>query len=184
MLYLIDGYNLLYAMGVTRRRMGPQGLEKARQNLLGVLHGSFGDESANVTVVFDAARPPPGVPAELDYQGIHVRFAIGMAAADDLIEVLIRRASAPRHLTVVSDDHRIQQAGRRRRCAVLGCGDFLQELERRRKPPPAPPGEQPAKPTGVSREEAQHWLKEFADLADDPALKELQDPPEFFEDER
>jgi hypothetical protein len=36
----------------------------------------------------------------------------------------------------------------------------------------------------VSRAEAQHWLKEFADLADDPALKELQDPPEFFEDER
>jgi len=29
-----------------------------------------------------------------------------------------------------------------------------------------------------------HWLEEFADLADDPAMKELQDPPEFFEDER
>ena len=88
------------------------------------------------------------------------------------------------HLTVVSDDHRIQQAARRRRCVVSGCGDFLQALEWRRKPPPAAPGEPPAKPAGVSREETQHWLDEFADLADDPALKELQDPPEFFEDER
>ena len=59
MFYLIDGYTLLYAMGVLRKRMGPDGLEKARQKLLGVLHGSFGDESANVTVDFDAARPPP-----------------------------------------------------------------------------------------------------------------------------
>jgi predicted RNA-binding protein with PIN domain len=182
MLYLIDGYNLLYALGVLRKRMGPDGLDQARQNLLGVLRGSFGDESADVTVVFDAAHPPPGVPAETEYQGIHVRFAIGMAAADDLIEVLIRKASAPRHLTVVSDDHRIQKAARRRHCVVKGCGDFLQELERRRKPPPAPPDE-PPKPAGVSREETQHWLNEFADLADDPALKELQDPPEFFEDD-
>jgi uncharacterized protein len=184
MLYLIDGYNLLHAMGVARRRMGPDGLERARQNLLGVLHGSFGDESANVTVVFDAARPPPGVPAEVHYHGIHVLFAIGLAAADDLIEILIRKASAPRHLTVVSDDHRIQKATRRRRCVVRGCGDFLQDMERRRKPSPAATEEPPAKPSGVSREETQHWLKEFADLADDPAMKELQDPPEFFEDER
>src|SRR5689334_17692648 len=136
MLYLIDGYNLLHAMGVARRRMGPDGLEQARQNLLGVLHGAFGDESANVTVVFDAAKPPPGAPAETDYHGIHVRFAIGLAAADDLIELLIRKASAPRHLTVVSDDHRLQKAARHRRCVVSGCGDFLSELERRRKPPP------------------------------------------------
>jgi predicted RNA-binding protein with PIN domain len=184
MLYLIDGYNLLYAMGVLRKRMGPDGLEKARQNLLGVLRGSFGDESANVTVVFDAARPPPGVPAEMEYRGIHVRFAVGLAAADDLIEALIRRASAPRHLTVVSDDHRIQQAARRRRCAVSGCGDFLQALERRRRPPPAPPAKPGGKPTAVSREEARHWLEEFGDLADDPAMKELQGPPEFFEEER
>jgi predicted RNA-binding protein with PIN domain len=182
MLYLIDGYNLLYAMGVLQTRMGPDGLEKARRNLLGILHGSFGDDSDRVTVVFDAAKPPPGVPAESEYHGLHVRFAVGLAAADDLIELLIRQASAPRHLTIVSDDHRIQKAGRRRHCVVSGCGDFLQELEQRRKPPPA--GEPSAKPSGVSREEAQHWLDEFADLADDPALKELQDPPEFFEDER
>jgi hypothetical protein len=119
----------------------------------------------------------------MEHHGIHVLFAVGMATADDLIEVLIRQASAPRHLTVVSDDHRLQKAARRRHCVVRGCGDFLEELERRRKPQAATLPEQSVKPKSVSREETQHWLKEFADLADDPALKELQDPPEFFEDE-
>ena len=179
--YLIDGYNLLYALGLVRKRMGPEGLEKARQNLLGVLHGSFGAESAKVTVVFDAARAPPGAAAETDYHGIQVHFAIGRATADDLIEEMIQHAAAPRRLTVVSDDHRIKDAARRKQCVVMGCEEFLKDLQRRRKPPPGKP---PAKPSGLSREETQHWLKEFADLANDPALKELQDPPQFFEDER
>ena len=34
-LYLIDGYNLLHAMGVLQGRVGPLGLEKARLRLLG-----------------------------------------------------------------------------------------------------------------------------------------------------
>jgi predicted RNA-binding protein with PIN domain len=183
MLYLIDGYNLLHAMGLVERRRGREGLHKARENLLHMLHASFGSESANVTVVFDAAKPRRGAPAEMEYHGIHVCFAIGMEQADDLIEVLIRKASTPRHLTVVSDDRRLQKAARRHHCLVNGCGDLLDELERRRQPPPGPQQEQ-GKPTGLSPDETQHWLTEFADLAGDPALRELQEPPEFFEDER
>src|SRR5262245_66096936 len=103
MFYLIDGYNLLHAMGVLRGRVGPQGLEKARGRLLGLLHGAFGDESNHVTVVFDAAKAPPGVDEGQDYHGIQVRFAVGEFEADDVIEELIRRASAPKQLSVVSD---------------------------------------------------------------------------------
>src|SRR5262245_9957963 len=125
MFYLIDGYNLLHALGAPRRRAGPGALEKARLRLLGRLHGALRDQGPNVTVVFDAARAPAGVPAEAEYHGIRVRFAAGLAAADDLIEEVIRKAPAPKHLTVVSDDRRIQAAARRRRCPVLGCADFL-----------------------------------------------------------
>src|SRR5205809_7364029 len=121
MRYLIDGYNLLYAMGVLRNRAGPTGLQKARRGLLGLLRGAYGEEAAEVTVVFDAAGAPPGAAEEEHYQGIHVRYAIHQDQADDLIEALIRHHSAPRQLTVVSDDHRIQQAARRRQCTVQGC---------------------------------------------------------------
>jgi hypothetical protein len=177
MRYLIDGYNLLYAMGLLGgRQEGPGGLEKARLRLLGLLREN-GGEGAEVTVVFDAIRAPRGAAAEQDCQGIHVRFAL-RREADELIEELIRRDSAPHRLTVVSDDHRIQQAARRRRCRVLECGAYLDQLERRR--PPRPPQPEQSKPEGAGRTEVRHWLREFADLDADPAFRELADPPEFF----
>jgi predicted RNA-binding protein with PIN domain len=165
MRYLIDGYNLLHAMGLLYGKVGPHGLEKARLALLGRLCGAYGDDTGTVTVVFDASRAPPGAVAEENYHGIHVRYALD-GEADEVIENLIQHEATPRQLTVVSDDHRVQQAGRRRRCLVLGCLDYLEEMERRRRRKLARP--QTAKPEGVSAEEAQHWLREFADLADGP----------------
>jgi predicted RNA-binding protein with PIN domain len=177
-LYLIDGYNLLFAMGVLLPgRTGPALLEKARLRLLGLLLGAHNDAPTAVTVVFDAKHAPAGAAPEIDYEGIHVSFAVHEDEADDLIEDLIRRASTPRKLTVVSNDHRIQQAARRRHCVVQGCGEYMDWLAGKRGRPAAERPEESAKPAGVSREEAQRWLREFADLADDPALRELFDPP-------
>jgi hypothetical protein len=178
---LIDGYNLLHAMGVLSGRVGPAGLEKARLRLLGLLHGTYGDEAATVTVVFDAANAPPEADDTADYHGIHVRFARQYAEADDLIEDLVRHDSAPRHLTVVSDDHRIRDAARRRQCTILGCAEYVDWLARHRRERHRPPAESSAKPGHPSEAETEHWLREFADLADSPDLKELSDPEEFLE---
>lgn len=163
--YLIDGYNLVYALGLAQKRMGPTQLEKARLNLLGLLRGALGDEAAQVTVVFDAASAPPGAREEQDYQGIHVLFAVRDDQADDRIEALIRHHSAPRQLTVVSDDHRLQQAARRRHCVAMRCADFLDLLEKQRRRPAAPA--EAAKPEVVSAQETERWLREFGDLAGD-----------------
>src|SRR5438132_3888258 len=93
---LIDGYNLLHAMGLLHGRVGPKGLEKARLGLLGLLRAVYGDESTAVTVVFDAAHAPTGVLEEVEYQGIHIRFAVKQEQADGLIDTLIRLDSTPR----------------------------------------------------------------------------------------
>src|SRR5437660_754201 len=130
---LIDGYNLLHAMGLLRGRAGPTGLEKARLGLLGLLRAVYGSQASAVTVVFDAANAPPDAPEEGEYQGIHVRFAVKQEEADDVIERLIRSDSAPRRLTVVSDDHRIRDAAERRHCTVSGCTEYLEWLERHRR---------------------------------------------------
>jgi hypothetical protein len=180
MRYLIDGYNLLHALGLLHRKAGPHGLEKARLGLLGRLHDHYGAESSCVTVVFDASRPPPGVPTEQDYQGIRVLFAVGRGRkADDLIEDLLRGDSAPRSLTLVSDDRRLQEAAHRRRCPVIGCSAYLDELLTGPARPPFPGRETPLKPEELSGAEMQHWLQEFADLADDPLLNDPTGPPSF-----
>jgi predicted RNA-binding protein with PIN domain len=170
--YLIDGYNLLHAMGLMHGRLGPAGLEKARLRLLGLLAGAYtAEEAGRVSVVFDAAGAPAGATEVQEYKGIDVRFSVKYPEADDLIERLIGQDSAPRQLSVISDDHRIQAAARRRRCPVVSCSDYLEWLsrhrrERIRQPPPAS-----GKPQTVSEAETQLWLNEFADLKDDPDLK-------------
>ncbi|MBL8795386.1 MAG: NYN domain-containing protein, partial [Planctomycetia bacterium] len=81
MLFLIDGYNLLHALGLPARRGAGRSLEAARGRLLGLLRGSYGEDAWQVTVVFDAAGAPPGADAEQNYRGVQVRFAVGEAQA-------------------------------------------------------------------------------------------------------
>jgi uncharacterized protein len=178
--YLIDGYNLLHHVGLLSGRVGPAKLDKARRALLGHLSGRLGDEAVNVTVVFDALRAPPGADEVLEYQGVRVLFS-RREEADDLIEELIRRASAPKLLTVVSNDRRIRDAARRRRCGVVECVDFWTSLCRRTPAAPDSAVDAERKRESVSRGEAEDWAKEFADLGDDPDFKELFDPYDFDE---
>jgi predicted RNA-binding protein with PIN domain len=182
--YLIDGYNLLHAIGVLGGRVGPQGLEKARLRLLGLLQGALGKDSSQATIVFDAASAPAGAAEEQEYQGIHVRFAVHHEEADDLIEALIRQHSVPKQLIVVSDDRRIQAAARRRHCPVLGCLDFLEELERTRRRRHVHSGREPEKRES-SQQDIDHWLRAFADLDNEPEMNELFGPFDFgqFKDE-
>jgi len=180
MKYLIDGYNLLHALGILNGPVGPAGLLKARLGLLGLLSSAFPEEGAEITVVFDASQAPPGAREEEEYHGIQIRFAIQQAQADDLIESLIEHHSAPRQLAVVSDDRRIKQAALRRGCSAWSCFEFIESLKNRRarRPTAAPASD---KPQAVPQEEKDFWLGEFADLADSPALKELSDPQEWQE---
>jgi predicted RNA-binding protein with PIN domain len=181
MLYLIDGYNLLHAMGALSGPVGPQGLFKARLRLLGLLSGVLGTEAASVTVVFDAAAAPPDVLDDQQYQGIHVRFAVHQEQADDLIESLIRECSAPKQLAVVSDDRRIQKAAERRNCSVIGCLDFLEELARHRRRNRLSQGNISQKKAfaAPNKKELDIWLQEFAHLDDEKEMKELFRPFDF-----
>ena len=132
MRYVIDGYNLLHAMGVLLGRAGPHRLESARRALLDRILALHGDHAADVTVVFDAAKAPARVEAEQDHKGVRVLFAL-REEADDVIEALIRRDPSPRQLTIVSDDRRLKEAARRRQCVSSGCLDYLEQVGRRRR---------------------------------------------------
>jgi uncharacterized protein len=166
---LIDGYNLLHFVGLMRTRMGPGEVARARRSLISLLERAHGAETL-VCVVFDGVgSAADGKGPEMD-QGVVVRYAGRNKIADDVIEELIRRHSAPKSLTVVSDDHRIQRAARRRACRSLGCGEYLEELESKLRSK-RPPREQPAKAVSRPDADAGFWLETFAPLERDPELR-------------
>lgn len=167
---IIDGYNLIHGANLVGGGLGPRGLERARQVLLDFLVASLEPaELAQTTVVFDAANPPPGRPRRSVYAGIVVLFASAYDDADELIEELIQSNSAPRRLTVVSSDHRLHKAARRRRAKAVDSDRWYAEtLQRRAARAAAKPPVQ--KPTGpLPPHEVQRWMKEMgSDDADKP----------------
>jgi predicted RNA-binding protein with PIN domain len=162
MALIIDGYNLLHAANLVGRGGGPGGLERSRQALLDFLVASLDPaELKHTAVVFDAARPPRGLPRVSEYQGIAVHFASAYDDADALIEELIQADTTPRRLTVVSSDHRLHKAARRRKARAVDSDRWYQEVLRRRsaaaKARPAP--KKPDRP--LSPDEVQQWMNEM-----------------------
>jgi predicted RNA-binding protein with PIN domain len=158
--FLIDGYNLLFSLGMHyQHARGSTMLEKARGRLLDRLSRAHAERGGNVLVVFDARQVPPRAVTEQVVANVHVRFTRSGDTADDVIEDLIRRETAPRRLTVVSGDRRIQAAARRRECVTWDCDEYLDWLERPLSP--AKPPRQAERPAGVSPEEADEWLRAF-----------------------
>lgn len=173
---LIDGYNLMHALGLLGKRLGPDGFRKVRTRFLNDLAAAMGVVEAHQTaVVFDARDPPGHLPRESIYKGITVIFAVDDEDADERIERLIAAHPAAKTLTVVSSDHRIRQAATRRRARSLTAEAFWQGLETPRRGPPSPPpptAEEEARLHGLSPEEAAEWLEAFRHVADQPEARE------------
>jgi predicted RNA-binding protein with PIN domain len=174
--YLIDGYNLIHALGMIRKKMDPGGLEESRRILLAFLAKAFGENAARVTIVFDAQHAPPGLPRLQEIHGLHVHFAPKDQNADDVIETLIYEADQPRALVVISNDHRLQLAAQRRGARTWSHDELLDFLEKR-PPTAAKPEEESA--TMMSPAELKRWLKEFGRLESDPEFKEFFDHDRF-----
>lgn len=111
------------------------------------------------TVVFDGSCPAGPLAKQIGDPRVEVRYA-HPRTADEVIAELISAHSAPRRLNVVSSDHAVQRAARRRRCAVTEADAFAAALL---APPPQRPAprEPRAKRTGLSDGQAEQWLDEF-----------------------
>ena len=163
MFLLIDGYNLLHATGIAGRGSGPGGFERSRLALLNFLAASIDPaDLAHTTVVFDAREAPPGLPRMVEHGGLTVRFAAKYESADDLIVELIQAASAPRRLVVVSSDHVIQRAARRRRAKAVDSDVWYAELIRARRERVETVADAPARPAvPLLAEDVSYWLRQF-----------------------
>jgi hypothetical protein len=110
--------------------------------------------------VFDAREAPPGLPRSAEKHGMQIQFAPRGTEADDLLEELIRNHSSPRALTVVSSDHRLHRAARRRRASAIDSDRWVAEVLR------AGQGGGESKPASgekLALDELKEWLKEFGE---------------------
>jgi uncharacterized protein len=167
---LIDGYNLLHVTDLFGRGDALGTLHGSREALLEflALALSAGERRAT-TIVFDAAGAPPGLPATVHFDHITARFARNYPDADTLLEEIIEDHRAPRGLLVVSSDHRVSRAGRRRGAKTIDSEIWFAQQQGvvRHRGQSAPPHIRPGKESGAS---AAHWISEFTT----PEMVELE----------
>lgn len=172
LLLLIDGYNVIAPVAAPVRMPSRDWLERERRLLLTRLSQHLPDPvRRRCCVVFDAAHPPPGATDQYEVAAISVRFAVGYEEADDLLEELIAAHSAPKQLTVVSSDHRIQAAARHRNATAFESQAWFDELlDDRVQLVPGRLGrvgqgdadDPPEKPVDVvDQDQLRDWMQEF-----------------------
>lgn len=172
---LIDGYNLLHATDIFGEGSGPGSFQRSREALLAFLVASLNDaERAQTTIVFDATDAPPGLPNHYTVEGLQVVYARDYPDADTLIEEMIEDHPAPRGVLVVSSDHRVQRAARRRGAKYTDSDRWYSELWQRRIELRRNQQKSiPEKPVGqLSAAEIAYWVEQFE--CDD--LPELSPP--------
>ena len=160
---LIDGYNLLHVTGIVGHGSDLTALHRSREALLQFLAASIEPaERSQTTIVFDAAGAPLGLPRTLVHDQITVEFARDYADADTMLEELIAAHKSPRSLVVVSSDHRVQRAARRRRAKAVDSDRWYAELCASRKHARTLEVEPTLRPTAtLSPREVAYWLGQF-----------------------
>ena len=153
--YLIDGNNLLHAVG----SHGPAGAV-GRETLCRLLGRWAGAHLMSVTVIFDGPAPSGDLARQMQVPGLDVHFS-GPRSADAVIEEEVGQASAPGLITVVTTDRAIQHAARYRRARCVDSEAFVAQLYASPDDSPTEAADSPEKPADISAAETRQWLREF-----------------------
>jgi predicted RNA-binding protein with PIN domain len=127
---IIDGYNLMHAAGIARRSYAHGDLARCRRRLNQLLVAHLDEDVlARATIVYDAFDSPSNANRHVQHAGLAVTFAPKGDDADSEIERLLNGHSAPRQVIVVSSDHRLHKAAKRRRARCVDSEEFLAAFE-------------------------------------------------------
>ncbi len=153
--FLIDGYNLLWA--VHKNGEGMESVEDVELcRILGRYLTLVGQQAE---IIFDGTGPPEKQAFD-NIKGLGVFFSGPNKEADSVIEDKIKADSAPRRLVVVSSDNRIRKSAHTRKASSIKSELFWKEVCKalnKKKKEPEPPG----KRGGISEGETEQWLKFF-----------------------
>jgi predicted RNA-binding protein with PIN domain len=151
---VIDGHNLLHAV-----KAMTEGQILSESQLCKLISGYLRQTKQRGEIVFDGRGP-------LDKSGLawttnlEVSFSGSATDADTVIESRIKASTAPKRLTVVSNDNRLIKAAKARKAVAVSADEFWKQVfknltRKRREPEPA------AKRTGITEGETEFWLKFF-----------------------
>lgn len=174
---IIDGYNLLHAAGLARVRYATGDLERQRNRLLGMLSEKLtAAEQMRTTVVFDAQNGPIDGLREQRHHEMRVLYAPADSDADSVIEELIDHHSSPRQTVMVSGDHRLHKAARRRGAAPIDSEPFWETLQQRRdaRTLSVDSLQRAPAPQPVKSRETEAWLQEFGDVSVEQLAAEVR----------
>ena len=164
---IIDGYNLMHAVGLARQQYGQGDLERSRNAFINFLSLAISEkQSARTIVVFDAFDAPDNLSRKYQQSGMTILFAPSGCDADSVIEEMIENHSAPKQVLVVSSDHRIQRAARKRRAKSIDSDLFLIKLEKLHEKNKSTKEALPPQKLGqhISDMETDYWLEEFGSI--------------------
>jgi predicted RNA-binding protein with PIN domain len=131
--YVVDGYNLLYALP----EMPAGSWEDKRNSLLKSLLDRRPHGANRLTVVFDSRE---GFGNREMHQTIEVIFTAG-ETADEWITAFVRKTPQPRSVIVVTDDKGLQRMIRGTGAKSLGAKEFWSRVPTARSQP-SPPTEE------------------------------------------
>lgn len=155
---LIDGYNLMHAVGFAPLPHSTRTAhDSARRRFLEWLTATpaVKADPSVIRVVFDAQNSKRDLGSST-HRGVTVTFSFGQTA-DDLIEALISVHPLPQQLRVVSNDSRLRDFARRKRCHHLSCEEFMDWSA-------APPSTTPGDPPPPDDKPKVDWPDEFDTL--------------------
>ncbi len=151
---IIDGHNLLYAV-----KAMTEGQVLSEVQLCKLISGYLKQTKQRGEVIFDGRGP-------LDKSGLagttnlEVSFSGSATDADSVVEDRIKASTAPKRLTVVSNDHRLIKAAKARKAVAVTADDFWEKvfknLTRKRRE-----AEPQGKRAGITEGETEFWLKFF-----------------------
>jgi len=153
--FVIDGQNLLRGVQKTFEQFA----DISQHHLCKLISEYMRRKRSYANIVFDGTGPRDRE-VFFSIENIEVEFSGQDKEADDIIEILITQNSAPKRMTVVSDDRRIISAGQRRKAIHIDCISFWIGLtdEPQKKRTPREPA---SKRDGITNSETEKWMKEF-----------------------
>lgn len=129
---VIDGYNVIYAIPVLRKKILKQGPLKAREGLIEICaqYKSARKDISRIYIVFDGKRQDEPVTTS-DRGGISVIFSQGEKEADDIIIELVKESDNAKSFIVISGDNYVCNNSKACSARVMSPTAFTRELGKR-----------------------------------------------------